>query len=91
MNFIYLFLRRQIRSEFKRLRAKNKGLFTASLKNAIKIKQLEGRVEYLQRLNACYAADRQQMMAEHGPDYAARKFPRVTTFLNQKEKEGKGE
>ena len=89
MNFIYLFLRRQIRSEFKRLRSKNKGLFEASLKNAITIKQLEERVEYLQRLNACYAADRQQMISDKDPFYAARNFPRVTKFLNEKEGKGK--
>ncbi len=89
MNFICLFIKRQIRSEFKRLRSRNKGLFKASLKNAITIKQLEERVQYLQRLNACYAADRQAMMAEHGPDWVKRKFPRVEKFLN--EKEGKGE
>lgn len=83
MNFIYLFLRRQIRSEFKRLRSRNKGLFTASLKNEIKIKQLEERNEYLQRLNACYAADRQQIMADKDPFYAERNFPRVTKFLNR--------
>lgn len=89
MNFICLFIKRQIRSEFKRLRSRNKGLFEAVLRYSIKIKELRKRNEYLQRLNACYAADRQAMMAEHGPDYAARKFPRVTKFLN--EKEGKGE
>ena len=61
-----------------------------------KIQQLEDEIEklrdfinYHKALNSCYAADRQAMMAEHGPDYAARKFPRVTKFLN--EKEGKGE
>lgn len=86
MNFIYLFLRRQIRSEFKRLRSKNKGLFEAVLRYSIKIKELRKRNEYLQRLNACYAADRQKIIAEHGSDPTARKFPRVTAFLNRKEK-----
>ena len=86
MNFICLFIKRQIRSEFKRLRSRNKGLFEAVLRYSIKIKELRKRNEYLQRLNACYAADRQAMMVEHGPDYAVRKFPRVTKFLNEKEK-----
>jgi len=58
----------------------------AILKYTIKIKELRKRNEYLQRLNACYAADRQAIMAEHGPDQAARKFPRVTAFLNREEK-----
>jgi len=86
MNFICLFIKRQIRSEHKRLKSKNKSLFMAILKYTIKIKELRKRNEYLQRLNACYAADRQAIMAEHGPDQAARKFPRVTAFLNREEK-----
>lgn len=86
MNFIHLFIRRQIRSEFKRLRSKNKGLFEAVLRYSIKIKKLEERVEYLQRLNACYAADRQAMIADKDPFFAERNFPRVTAFLNRKEK-----
>ena len=86
MNFIYLFLRRQIRSEFKRLRSRNKRLFVAVLKYSIKIKELRKRNEYLQRLNAHYAADRQAMMADKDPFYAARNFPRVTKFLNREEK-----
>jgi len=90
MNFLYLFLRRQIRAEFKRLKSRNKGLFKAVLRYSIKIKELRKRNEYLQRLNACYAADRQKIMAEPGgPDQAARKFPRVTAFLNG-DKGGKG-
>jgi len=82
MNIIYLFLRRQIRAEFKRLRSRNKGLFKAVLRYSIKIKELRKRNEYLQRLNALYAADRQALIAEHGPDWVKRKFPRVEKFLN---------
>ena len=87
MNFFCLFIKRQIRSEFKRLRSKNKRLFEAVLRYSIKIKELRKRNEYLQRLNSCYAADRQAMIADTDPFYAARNFPRVTAFLN---KEGKG-
>lgn len=66
-------------------------------KYALRIKELEhlrdelfSSLDYHKKLNACYAADRQAMMAEPGgPDQAARKFPRVTKFLN--EREGKGE
>lgn len=91
MNFIHLFIKRQIRSEFKRLRSRNKGLFYALLKNSIKIKQLEERNEYLQRLNACYAADRQAIISAKDPFYAARNFPRVTKFLNRDKLETDGE
>jgi len=91
MNFICLFIKRQIRSEHKRLKSKNKSLFMAILKYTIKIKELRKRNEYLQRLNACYAADRQAMIADKDPFYAARKFPRVTAFLNRDKLETDGE
>ena len=80
-----------LESEIKRLESRRAGLADANIRKELKIKQLEERNEYLQRLNAMYAADRQAMMAEPGgPDQAARKFPRVTAFLNRTNKEDKG-
>ena len=66
-------------------------------KYALRIKQQEQQIselykalDYHKMLNAHYAADRQQMMADKDPFYAERNFPRVTKFLNR-DKGGKGE
>lgn len=46
------------------------------------IEKLRDYIEYHKQLNACYAADRQALIAEHGPDWVKRKLPRVEKFLN---------
>jgi len=90
MNFIRRFLCRLVSVEYARLESRRAGLAEANIRQELKIKQLEERNEYLQRLNSLYAADRQQMMADKDPFYAERNFPRVTKFLNR-DKGGKGE
>ena len=95
MNFIRRFLARLVSVECARLESRRAGLVDANIRQELKIKQQEQQIsglykalDYHKTLNAHYAADRQQMMAEPGgPDQAARKFPRVTAFLNR---EGKG-
>ena len=89
MNFIRRFLARLVSFEVEKLESRCSELADANIRQELKIKQLEERNEYLQRLNACYAADRQKIMADKDPFFAARNFPRVEKFLN--EKEGKGE
>jgi len=86
MNFIRRFLARLVSAECARLESRRAGLANANIRQELKIKQLEERNEYLQRLNACYAADRQAIMADKDPFYAERNFPRVTAFLNREEK-----
>ena len=97
MNFIRRFFDRLISLEVEKLESRRSGLANANIRQELKIKQQEQQIselkernEYLQRLNACYAADRQAMMADKDPFYAERNFPRVTKFLNR-DKGGKGE
>jgi hypothetical protein len=96
MNFIRRFLARLVSVEYARIESRRAGLADANIRYTLKIKEQEQQIselykalDYHKILNAHYAADRQSMMAEHGPDYAVRKFPRVTKFLNEKEGKGK--
>jgi len=82
----------------ERLESRRAGLADANLRQTLRIKEQEQQIselkernEYLQRLNAHYAADRQDMIADKDPFYAERNFPRVTKFLNRKNQEEKGE
>lgn len=97
MNFIRRFLCRLVSVECARLESRRAGLADANIGQELKIKELEQQrdelykaLDYHKMLNAHYAADRQQMISDKDPFYAERNFPRVTAFLNQKEKEGKG-
>ncbi len=93
MNFIRRFFDKQALSEIRHiehclsLMTRGCGMRTIEIIRINKqLVELEKRNEYLQRLNACYAADRQQMMADKDPFYAERNFPRVTKFLNRTKK-----
>jgi hypothetical protein len=93
MNFIRRFLCRLVSVEYARIESRRAGLADANIRYTLKIKEQEQQIselkernEYLQRLNSLYAADRQAMMADKDPFFAERNFPRVTKFLNRKEK-----
>lgn len=97
MNFIRRFLCRLASVEVARLESRRAGLADANIRQELKIKQQEQQInelykalDYHKVLNAMYAADRQAMMADKDPFYAARNFPRVTRFLNRTNKENKG-
>ena len=82
-----------LESEIKRLESRRSGLADANIRKELKIKQMEKQIselyialDYHKMLNAQYAADRQQMISDKDPFYAARNFPRVTKFLNREEK-----
>jgi len=92
MNFIRRFLARLVSVEVERLESRRAGLAEANIRQELKIKQQEQQIsglykaiDYHKTLNAHYAADRQQMMADKDPFYAEGNFPRVTEFLNRKE------